>query len=220
MICVPITEDNVEDAVKTANSIDCDIVEIRLDYLEDASKIDFLAKIKKPKIATCMPKWEGGRFGGGEEERIDILLSAIDFCQYVSIELGTSEKLRGDVVKKAKEKGVKVIVSYHDFKSTPSRDEIIKILKDEETAGADIAKAAFIPESASDVRKIMSVIGDKHIWIPVIVIAMGELGRMSRARSLLMGSYLTFASSGKGKESAPGQMSVQEIRETLKWLKK
>ncbi len=162
-----------------------------------------------------MPLWEGGRFAGTEAERIRVLTEAAGYSDYVSIELRTEKKLRDAFVKDASKKGAKVIVSCHDFEKTPDSKEIGKILKEEESAGADVAKIAFLARDYADVLRTMEPLLDKRRKIPVIAISVGEYGRISRILGPLLGSYMTFASPAKGRESAPGQLSVDELKKVL-----
>ena len=222
MICTPIIESNIEAMVTLASSASSDIVELRLDCLTDFSALKKIEKVNKPKIITCMPEWEGGLFKGEENERINILLEAMKFCtssDYVSIELKTGKKFLDKIADAAKKKGIKVIISNHNFRETPGKEEILEILELEEKTGADIAKVAFMPKDYGDVLTVLSALVDNDLKIPVIAISMGELGKISRVVGLLMGSYLTFASIEKGKESAKGQMSVDEVRGALEFFK-
>ncbi|MCG2783405.1 MAG: type I 3-dehydroquinate dehydratase [Candidatus Altiarchaeales archaeon] len=215
MICAPIIEKELNSMIETANSTKADSVELRLDYLTEFSGIDELTKIQKPAIATCMPKFEGGNFAGPEEERIDILRKALEFSSHVTIELKTETNLRDPLIREARGKGVKVIISHHDFNSTPGKEEILSVLKQEEEAGADIAKVAFMPKNHADVLNILAAVTENPTKIPVIAIAMGELGKASRILGPALGSYLTYASTGKGRESAPGQLTVEELKRVL-----
>ena len=47
---------------------------------------------------------------------------------------------------------------------------------------------------------------------PIIGLCMGPLGEISRILSTIYGSFLTFASLDKGKESAPGQIPAETLR--------
>jgi 3-dehydroquinate dehydratase-1 len=219
MICAAITESSIDEMVKTANLTDADIVEIRMDYLDLGElckiKIEKLGGIKKPVVATCMPEWEGGRYVGSEDDRISTLTGAFEFSDYVSIELKTREDLRNRIISEAGKSGVKVIVSYHDFEKTPTEEEILDILKKEKEAGADIAKIAFMAGNYGDVLRVMNVLVENKAGIPIIAISMGEFGKISRVLGPLFGSYLTFASTGGGSESAPGQLTVDELKQIL-----
>ena len=225
MICVAITESDIFGMIKAANSADSDCVELRLDYLTAFNDLDFndsdhsndlndLANAKTI-ISTCMPGWENGKFEGSETDRIDVLLSSMDFSDYISIELRTEKKLRDKLISECRKKSVKVIVSYHDFNSTPDIPWILRILHEEENAGADIAKIAFMPGNYEDVLNVMNVLVRNDLEIPIIAMSMGELGKTSRIMGAILGSYVTFASAGKGKESAAGQLTVSEMRTVL-----
>jgi 3-dehydroquinate dehydratase type I len=48
---------------------------------------------------------------------------------------------------------------------------------------------------------------------------MGKEGKISRIISPLVGSYLTYAALTKGKETAPGQITVSELKKAWKNLK-
>jgi len=219
MICIPIIEATVGGMVSKANSTEADLVELRLDHLTDFSDITKLKKIKRKKIATCMPSWEGGRFRGSENERIGILMKTLEFVDYVTVELKTKKTLRERLIKKAKEKKVKVIVAFHDFKSTPSYEKIKKILNTEKSAGADIAKIVFTPKNDMDVLTVIKVMIKKPIDLPLIALSMGELGMVTRILALPLGAYLTFASLGEGEESAPGQLTVKNLKKILSAIK-
>jgi len=220
MICASIIESGIDSMVKIANSIDSDIIELRLDHLSEFSGLEKLRGIRTEKIVTCMPSWEGGNFKGQERERFEILNKAIEFAEFVTIELRTEKKYRDELIKNAKEIGVKVIIAYHNFDSTPERKEIIKILNRERDSKADIAKVAFMASNYKDVLNLMQVLVDNYekFEIPIIALSMGRFGRISRILVPLLGSYLTFASVEKGRESAEGQLTVEELRKILKIL--
>ena len=54
-----------------------DLVELRLDAVEDPSVAGALAGRHGPVIVTCRPTWEGGQFGGSEAERKALLTEAL-----------------------------------------------------------------------------------------------------------------------------------------------
>jgi 3-dehydroquinate dehydratase-1 len=125
MICASISEPKFKDVVGLAVRVDCDLVEIRFDCVKGEYDVSGLKQVNKPVIGTCMPMWEGGKFVGSEEERISTLFSILPFCDYITIELRTEKRLRDKIIKEAKKKKIKVIISYHDFKKTPKKKEIM-----------------------------------------------------------------------------------------------
>jgi len=219
MICASVIEKSVGAMVRTANSVDADVVELRLDSLNDARGLEKFLSIKKPVIATCMPSWEGGRFKGTEQQRIKILEDALLFASYITIELRTVPRLRNKLVKAAKERNVNVIVAYHDFAKTPSKKRIEGIIAREMRIG-DIAKVAFMPKDVNDVLTLLNVLSEKKQCVQVIALSMGPVGRISRILGPLLGSYLTYGSVSKSRSAGPGQMTVSELHEIFSILKR
>ena len=212
MICASVIEKTVAAMARTANRVDADVVELRLDCLNDWSSLKKLLSIKKPIIATCMPAWEGGRFKGTEQQRVKILDDALMFASYLTIELQTSSRMRDKLVKAAKERNVTVIVAYHDFTKTPSKKRIEGIIAREARIGG-IAKVAFMAKSMNDVLTLLNVLAEKKQCVQVIALSLGSFGRVSRILGPLLGSYLTYGSVSNGKEAGPGQLTVAELRQ-------
>jgi len=95
-----------------------DIIELRLDLIDDFDLPVLLKEAGKPCIVTNRCKMDGGQFMGTEEERVDILRKAIDLgVDYIDIETSTPGPLLKSILEN---KGsVKVILSHHDFTRTP-----------------------------------------------------------------------------------------------------
>ncbi|MFH1402866.1 MAG: type I 3-dehydroquinate dehydratase [Candidatus Altiarchaeota archaeon] len=219
LICLSLAMEDLKDVVEVANRVDSDLVEVRLDYLRDASDLSGLAGIRKPVISTCMPTWEGGSCKVLEDVRMGILESSLKHSDYVTIELDTKEKLREGLIAKAKAAGVKVIVAHHDFESTPPIIEILKTLEREMIVGADIGKVAYMPKERKDVLNLMDALYEwDDRWKgkkPAIALSMGAMGSITRLMAPMYGSYLTFGCAERGKESAPGQLTVDELKTML-----
>jgi 3-dehydroquinate dehydratase type I len=211
LVCASLVGETLSEMVSSAKKTEADLVEMRLDHIKERSDLKAIRDIKKPVIATCMPKWEGGLFCGTEEKRMAILEDALPFVRYLTVELNTEPKLRDRIVKKAKQNKVKVIIASHDFEKTPPLAEIIKIIARERDAGADIAKVAFTPKNEADVLSVLRATVEHSLSIPVIALSMGELGRASRIVGPLLGSYLTYAAESDGRKAAAGQFTVSEL---------
>ena len=119
----------------------------------------------------------------------------------------------------AKEHGVTVIMSNHDFDKTPSFDEITGRLMGMKKLGADVAKLACMPNSAKDVLTLLSAteaVKSQYPDEPIITMSMGKLGAISRISGEIFGSALTFGSAKKA--SAPGQLEVTTLQQILRAL--
>jgi len=211
MICASLTEKTADGMVKVGNETKADLVEVRLDFLEKTGDIEKLSKIRKPLIATCMPCWEGGRFKGSEKERVELLERTLGFASHVTIELRTPSRLRNRLIRQARLKKVKTIIAFHDFKKTPSKESIKRIIEQESRIG-DIAKVAFMPKSQQDVLNLINILMEKKPKARVIALSMGSLGAITRIIGPFLGSYLTYGSPVEGKEAGPGQLTVDQLQ--------
>jgi 3-dehydroquinate dehydratase/shikimate dehydrogenase len=202
-IAVPITS-NMEESLKdmeTAYEAGADIVELRIDSIADINLEKLIFYSSLPVIATNRVKSEGGNFNGSEGQRIMLLEEAVNLgANYVDLELNY---LPENFDKRAS----KLIVSYHNFAETPENlDEIYKKICDK---NADIVKIATKANNEFDVDRMIDLI--EYSKKDIIGICMGELGKRTRLHPK---NYLTFACL-PGKESAPGQMTLEELKGRL-----
>ena len=184
---------------------EADMIELRLDLVNEpiqAIKAVRLATTK-PIIATNRLKTEGGMFQGSERERIELLLQAAPFADFVDIELLAEQ--RDEFMARVNKP---VIVSYHDFLGMPDEDEMATILENMKKTGAIYAKIAVTPKNLRDNLRILGLLLDADM--PLCMIAMGNIGRHLRAVAPLYGSVLTYGF--VAKSLAPGQMSLAELR--------
>lgn len=232
-ICVPIVEPSADGILKAAQRLKdypCDLVEWRADFFEDSGtpgKIgELLVPLREilgeiPLLFTFRTKAEGGNRAVDFEEYIAMNHEAIHSgC----IDLVDVEILRGDdtaflLVEDAHGKGVKVIGSNHDFQGTPKKETIIMRLCRMQELEADIAKIAVMPKTPRDVLTLLDAtltMKELHDQTPVITMAMGEPGKVSRISGALFGSSVTFGS--VGETSAPGQIPSEELFSILNLL--
>jgi 3-dehydroquinate dehydratase I len=218
-LCVCLTEKTFDSCIVAVEKINCEMIEHRIDYMDKIEGLEKIYSYDKEFIATCRNKNCGGKFEGSEEERITVLLDAIDAgAKIVDIEVETSEELIEKVKKRAKENNVKVIISMHDFEKTPSKEELFRVLEKEISLGADIGKIVTMSESVEEINNLMSLIlSAKEKKLPLISFSMGEKGKFSRIMSLFYGSPFTFVSYNEA--SAPGQLSLEKAKKILEFLK-
>lgn len=225
-ICVPLPARKLSDLVpmiRRAEDSGADLIEIRLDYLRAGSlrAIDELNKVimqaSVPLIATNRQYQQGGLRPQGEKQRIEALVSAAKIgFQYVDIEL-TSANLRL-TVQRVKDYGAKPIVSHHDLEGTPSESEMEKIIKSEIEAGAEVCKLVTTAKLVDDSIRCLVFTQRLSEVTKIVCFAMGGKGLFSRAFSPFFGGYFTFASLGNGLETAPGQVSIADLKEIYRRL--
>jgi 3-dehydroquinate dehydratase-1 len=195
-----------------AGAKQADMLELRLDLMED-DPLSILEAVKKvaniPISATVRWPAEGGEFKGSEGERLELLIRASAFADYIDVELRCG--LLGKLLKTVERP---IIASYHDFSRTPARQELRSILAEMKNAGAEIAKIAATPIRLQDNLEILHLLLEADM--PLCVIAMGRMGRHLRAVAPLYGSALTYGY--VSQPTAPGQMSVSQLRQALELL--
>lgn len=183
-----------------------DLVEFRLDKAETPIEQLETYRGELPIIAT-------NRGAVGSIDRIDTLLAASQFdaVEMVDLELETL-RTEDSLVGEFRANDVELIVSHHDFLTTPDRDELRRRF-DECAVHGDIAKVATTPQDTSDtVRLLDAVDSATRDGLVVSGIAMGEIGSHTRVVGHLYGSKLGYAPlEGDDTEYAPGQIPLHAL---------
>jgi len=214
-LCIPIVETTVEKAVIAIQQVSrwADLLELRADYLEKVSLVPLLENRQKPLIVTNRRKEEGGRYKGDERKRLSVLQEAIDLrSDYIDVELATKRSfLRGLIRNKGR---THVILSFHDFQRTPSLKELQRLCGRMIQLEADLVKIVPFARSWEDNLTILSLIPfARERRQKIVAFCMGEKGKMSRIFSPFLGAAWTYASLNRSRASAPGQLTVGEMRE-------
>ncbi|MCQ6961834.1 type I 3-dehydroquinate dehydratase [Methanolobus chelungpuianus] len=218
---VAVISDEPVESARAAKWLGADLLELRLDMLEFGSPDEMKRTIERIKSGTGLPciatnrlQADGGKWQGSEEARIELLKQALPFIDAVDIEIAADEDLRDSFIKLIRAAGKTLIVSSHDFKSTPTVKEMKAILECSFELGADIAKLAVMPLSLQDALNLLQVTLDSGR--PVCTIAMGDIGRHTRIAAPCYGSVLTYGSIGKAV--APGQVQIHQLKSALEIL--
>ena len=227
---VGVTKEEILASAKEIAAAKPDIMEWRIDYYEagikDNEKLIATAKALRdvvgelPILVTFRTKNEGGVLELGEDEYLDLVTTVVTnrLGDAVDIELFHDEERVKDLVKQAHNYNVVVIMSNHDFEKVPAKDVIEFRLKKMAELGADVPKLACMPHSADDVLTLLSATNDarKALSTPIITMAMADLGKVSRIAGQVFGSCLSFGA--VGKTSAPGQLSIEDLRNAENYL--
>jgi len=166
-------------------------------------------QLNKPWIACNRSAGEGGRWEGDEARRIEELLKAIELgADIVDIELGTRNLEAAIPLIK---KNAKCLLSFHELEKTPPLDLMKGIVQRQLEASADICKVITTAQRFEDNLTVFQLITESP-KTKMVSFAMGPLGLASRILCPLVGGDFTYASIEKGKESAPGQLTVRAFR--------
>jgi len=173
-----------------------------------------------PLIFTCRDVEEGGARPLAVDHRFRLMMMALTsgHCDLLDAELVMGEKMIATLSSGAAATGTGLILSCHDFTATPDEATIFAKLKQARDLDAAIAKVAVTPKKAEDLLVLFAATcrARQALAIPLITVAMGQDGRLSRIAGGLFGSDVTFAA-GRGA-SAPGQVPIRRLREEMKLL--
>lgn len=215
-ICIPIQETSQKEVVKRLKEIvkTADFAEIWLDQIGDLDLKTLLKAKPVPIVCVCKRPADKGKFTGSFTALSDVLLAAVEFgADYIDIPMQMPEKLSKKIVQQARKKGCKVIISFHDFKSTPDYPKLVKLADSLRKRGADVIKIASFAKGLGDTVNIISLASyAKANKMPHILIAMGQKGMLSRILTPTLGGEMMFATLGKKGQTAPGQLSASELR--------
>jgi len=212
-ICVTLVNDDLDIIAKLAPMVD--MFEVRIDLIGSSWR-QVTSQLKKPWIACARRKDEGGKWGGKETERLKTLHDAVGLgAAIIDVELATPalDDIIRDIRKKAK-----CLISYHNFKNTPSLDNLRQIVSRQLAAGADICKVVTTACSFADNLVVLKLVAEFSSTKNIVSFAMGAKGQISRILCPLVGGYFIYASVGEGKESAEGQITVKDLREIYRIL--
>ncbi len=233
-ICVPIAGKNREEVLEQAahiRTLPADLVEWRVDYFYDVSSLSlltvltFLSEVRKavgdlPLLFTFRSKAEGGEKELSAQAYEELYKTVITsgLVDLIDVELSRGEALIGRLLEAAHEKGVFVMLSIHDFAKTPPREEMVAVLRRMESLNADLAKLAVMPQSTEDLLNVLYATQDfsSDASIPCVTMAMGNGGSLSRVSGEVYGSAMTFGAAGQA--TAPGQLSVTDLKAALDYL--
>ncbi|MEH7096102.1 type I 3-dehydroquinate dehydratase [Neobacillus vireti] len=232
-ICVPMVGTSLAQLIEEANylnTLDLDLVEWRVDFFEDVEQIE---KVKEALreirgILTEIPlvfTFRSAKEGGEKEVstafyfELNKAIAETGLVDIVDVELFNDENDVKALIESAHSQNVYVIISNHDFQATPAKEEIISRLRRAQELGGDLPKIAVMPASTADVLTLLeatSTMNEQYADRPIITMSMAGKGVISRLAGELFGSALTFGAAKKA--SAPGQVSVTELRNVLNLL--
>ncbi len=220
-ICVAITGGTVDEALERALTAQAaaDVIEIRLDGMEKAAVRPFLEALDIPLLFTNRAPSEGGKGPDDEEARLTPLYdAAASGAAYIDLELKTDDELRQRLIKAAKGK-CETIISWHNFSTTPSAQGLRQILQEQYRTSAAIGKIVTMAHDFTDVLRVLDLQREaRELGFPLIAFCMGRVGAISRAATLKMGGFMTYASADDEAGTAPGQLAVSSLRHILREL--
>jgi 3-dehydroquinate dehydratase-1 len=230
LVCAPLVgrdEATIGGELATIMAKAPDLLEWRVDFFtgiaEPARVLSMAREIRAraaaaPIIFTCRSAREGGQaIAISEEQVLDVYATVcragcVDFIDW---ELSSGTTRFAQALTLARETDTQLIGSFHDFNATPAAAQILAKLEAMQAAGADVAKVAVMPRELKDVLALLEATLEarQRLTVPLITMAMGPFGSLSRMFGWVFGSTVSFAVGQKA--SAPGQVPIEDLRLVL-----
>ena len=229
-VCAPLVARDTAALVQEAELVVArqpDLLEWRVDFFQRiAEPAEVLAAARAlravaagiPILFTRRAQREGGEPIALAEAQVVALYQAVcaaGLVDLVDTEMDNDPADVAQVREAARGGGQSLVLSFHDFQSTPAPEMLLQKFLQAERLGADVAKLAVMPRGMEDVHALLGALlqAQRAVGIPVAGMAMGGLGAVSRLCGGLFGSALTFAVGASA--SAPGQMPIDDVRAGL-----
>ena len=209
-----------------------DVIEWRVDFFEqigDSTAVIAAATAiktkagKLPLLFTRRSTLEGGENIALTEAQVIALYQAV--CESKSVDLIDYEMANeraniAQVRATAVDNGIALVLSFHNFSSTPGLETLVDKFLLADQLGADVAKVAVMPRDMDDVLTLLAATREasKKLRIPLISMSMGPLGAVTRMVGGVFGSALSFAVGAAS--SAPGQVPIEDLNTVLGILDK
>jgi 3-dehydroquinate dehydratase-1 len=234
-ICAPLVARTSASLVEECAAVAAkkpDLIEWRVDFFEAIGDpkqvVDTARQLKDaaagiPILFTRRHEREGGeKIGIAEPQVIDVYRAVCEsgFVDLVDYEMDNDAADVQAVRESSLRAGMPLVMSFHDFKRTPSVEELVQRFERAASLGADVAKVAVMPQSLDDVLALLTATSraSSKVAIPLVSMAMGPLGAVTRASGFVFGSAMTFAVGASS--SAPGQMPIDDVRSVVVALKR
>src|SRR5271165_6045137 len=220
-LCMPVVGPDASAMIERAESMvrDNPFMEFRLDYLSQPAAA--LPKLKSflemhpeaTAIATCRRAVNGGKFRGSVAAELNLLLKAADSgFPLVDLELQSVQALKAEALQELSNRAG-LIISHHNFRSTRKLEEQLAEMS---KYPADFYKIVSTATNLYDnvvMMKFLEAHSAKH---EMVGLCMGEQGIISRVLGVRAGSIFTFGAATRGEETAPGQVTASELRDTYR----
>lgn len=228
-ICVPVMGKSIGEiaqAAARARDAQADIIELRIDSLsampdmQTAEAACRAVREQAPGTAllfTLRTARDGGA-GDADAQAYEALLTSMiasGVCDGVDCELSVGREAFSRIARRAKEAGVTLVGSSHEFGEIGEMERAAQWLLEQQALGADVCKAAVMTKTRVRALEaaLMFAKAKERLAIPMIGIAMGPAGAITRIGGACMGSCLTFGTAGEA--SAPGQIDAVTLRRAL-----
>ena len=233
--CLPIIKSKTDEVLKiiSENQNSYDFFEVWLDYIEnldekfmkqlptkfhDLDKMIFL--FRRQNLETPVMDFKK------RKKIIDTILESTNpinsrsrsYCPFIDLDISQKEEL--EYLEKSRP-GVKLILSYHNYKNTPNNKGLIEIIESMGKHNPMIYKLSTFCNTENDALRLISILLElKEKNKKFVVLGMGKYGEMTRIQGTELGNEMVFAPLSVDEKSAEGQLTLDEYRKIFEAVAK
>lgn len=222
-LCLPIIKTTTQEVTQVieANENTFDMFEIWIDYImDDFSKISLfieaISKRFKKRIIIVFRRMDEEPMHMSSEKRREII-SLGKNSLFIDLDIDTQQNDL-DFAKQIQSKTI--IASFHDYKKTPRTSVLVGIINKMSLFQPAIYKIATFCETEKEAIALLHLLLNlKEEGKDVIILGMGEKGLVTRIFGSLWGNKIIFAPENPKEQSAPGQLTREQLQKIFTIIK-
>lgn len=220
-----LSQSTIDDLVQYQDAIQ--IIELRIDQWRNFDKthlarvLDHLYRLHlgKKVLVTYRTASQGGEGVLSYEDYLHTLseiatMKCIDMLDIEFDKMKDTQPLQ-NLINQAHNNQIKVVLSHHNFKKTPTLEDLKHLYFKMHQLEPDYLKVAVMPHDKQDVLKLLEAMAETADAVSqkVVGIAMSKLGIVSRTAQGLFGGSISYGCLDSPK--APGQIHVRMLQQQL-----
>lgn len=219
--CLPIIKNSQKDILKTihANINEYHYFEIWIDYINSLNN-KFIKEVKKllnDRLIIVFRRLNLEPIHLELNKRLSIIDILKESQSLIDLDIFT-QKNELNYIKNHKLE-VKTIVSYHNYQITPEDNKLRKIFEIMNKYKPTVYKIATMCTTEKDALRLFQLLLKlKGKKLKYIILGMGKFGIITRIFGTLWGNEMIFAPKVSIEQSAPGQLTKDQLENIFKEL--
>lgn len=212
--CLPIIKTSASEVLDSINNNQANysFFEVWLDYISDLDQ-SFIPKLQEllhERLIVLFRRLDFEPPRLNVQERLNIL-GQLDNST-VMVDLDVNQQSTELAYVQDQNLTLKLIGSYHDYQRTPDSVQLESIIDTMKQYQPTIYKLSTKCNSQQDALRLMELLLNLNAdHLPAIILGMGDFGVITRIFGTLWGNEMIYAPQEVREQSAPGQLTRQQL---------
>lgn len=220
--CLPIIKNSQKEILKTIreNMKEYHYFEVWIDYINNLND-DFIGEVKEllnDRLIIVFRRQNLKTMRLELDKRLNIIDMLRKSSSLIDLDLFTQKDELNYISNYKLE--IKTIVSYHNYQMTPEDNKLREILHAMNKYEPTVYKIATMCTHEKDALRLLQLLLEiKKKNLKYIILGMGKYGVITRIFGTLWGNEMAFAPRVLSEQSAPGQLTRDQLENIFKQLK-